>query len=120
MLRFHELQEVTTDHRYADCRAALSEVQGIYLVTDSSTGRQYVAKADGGERILRRWMQYARDGHGSNVALREFAAAASEHGGPLGTDRARHSCSASCACLVHRPLPRWDAAESHYKNALMT
>lgn len=42
-------------HRYADWRAALSEVQGIYLIADSSNGKQYVGKADGGERILGRW-----------------------------------------------------------------
>ena len=61
------------DPRYADWRIALSEVQGIYLITDSTNGKQYVGKADGAERILGRWTAYARDGHGGNVALRELA-----------------------------------------------
>lgn len=121
LLRFHELQEMTTDHRYTDWRAALSEVQGIYLITDSSTGRQYVGKADGGERILGRWMQCARDGHGGNVALRELAAAASEHSGPLGTDHARHFVFSILRVFgPSTSSSEVDAAESHYKNALMT
>jgi hypothetical protein len=41
-------------------------VQGIYLITDSSNGKQYVGKADGTERILGRWKNYASDGHGGN------------------------------------------------------
>ncbi|EGD41861.1 hypothetical protein NBCG_03836 [Nocardioidaceae bacterium Broad-1] len=121
LLRFHELQEMTTDHRYADWRAALSEVQGIYLITDSSTGRQYVGKADGGERILGRWMQYARDGHGGNLALRELATAVREHGGPLGTDHARHFVFSILRVFgPSTSSTEIDAAESHYKNALMT
>lgn len=72
LLTYHELRDLVEDHRHADWRAALSEVQGIYLITDSSNGKQYVGKADGAERILGRWTTYARDGHGGNVALREL------------------------------------------------
>lgn len=54
LLTHRELTEMITDHRYADWRVALSEVQGIYLITGSSSGRQYVGKADGAERILHR------------------------------------------------------------------
>lgn len=121
LLRFHELQEMTTDHRYADWRAALSEVQGIYLITDSSTGCQYVGKADGGERIFGRWMQYARDGHGGNVALRELAAAAGVAEGAGRTDHARHFVFSILRVFgPSTSSSEVDAAESHYKNALMT
>jgi len=58
---------------YADWRTALSSVQGIYLIADSSNGKQYVGKADGSEGILGRWRAYAGDGHGGNMALRELA-----------------------------------------------
>ena len=51
-LPFHELKYMVDDHRYADWQAALSEVQGIYLITDSTNGKQYVGKADGAERGL--------------------------------------------------------------------
>jgi len=92
LLTHHELCEMTTDHRYADWWVALSEVQGIYVITDSSNGKQYVGKADGAERILQRWTSYARDGHGGNLALRElaFASVGTGEGGRVKTDHARH------------------------------
>ncbi|MEO7588517.1 MAG: hypothetical protein ABIS84_10885, partial [Arachnia sp.] len=91
-LAFHEVKDMVEDHRYADWRAALSEVQGIYLITDSTNGKQYVGKADGAERILGRWTVYARDGHGGNVALRELAFASTGDGltTRVSTEHARH------------------------------
>jgi len=41
-------------------------VQGVYLITDSSTDKQYVGKVNGTERILGRWKNYVSDGHGGN------------------------------------------------------
>ncbi|MGO1975458.1 MAG: GIY-YIG nuclease family protein [Propionibacteriaceae bacterium] len=120
LLRFHELQEMTTDHRYADWRAALSEVQGIYLITDSLTGKQYVGKADGGERILGRWVQYAHDGHGGNLSLRELAAAGTSEQSAR-TEHARHFVFSILRVFGPSTSPsEIAAAESHYKNALMT
>ncbi|MDJ0312594.1 GIY-YIG nuclease family protein [Arthrobacter sp. H35-D1] len=73
LLTYQQLLDMVDDPRYADWRAALSEVQGIYLITDSTNGKQYFRKADGSERILGRWSTYAKDGHGGNIALRELA-----------------------------------------------
>jgi hypothetical protein len=73
LIRRAEFQAVIDDSRFAAWRTALGSVQGIYLITDKITGKHYVGKADGGERILGRWMTYARDGHGGNVALRASA-----------------------------------------------
>lgn len=53
---------------------ALAHAQGIYLITDTSTGRLYVGKASGNERLWQRWSEYARDGHGGNVKLRKLLA----------------------------------------------
>lgn len=50
--------------------AALSQWRGIYLITDTSDGRQYVGSAYGSENILQRWRGYARTGHGGNKHLR--------------------------------------------------
>lgn len=120
LLTFHELGELVTSDRYADWRAALSEVQGIYLITDSSTGKQYVGKADGAEQILGRWTAYARDGHGGNRALRELADL-SVGRGKAKTDHARNFVF-SLLRVFGPSTPTWevDAAESHYKKALMT
>jgi hypothetical protein len=71
LLTFHELGEMVTDHRYVDWQTALSQVQGVYLITDSSNGKQYVGKADGTERILGRWKNYASDGEGGRFTRPE-------------------------------------------------
>lgn len=122
LLAYHELRDMVEDPRYADWRAALSEVQGIYLITDSSNGKQYVGKADGAERILGRWTAYARDGHGGNVALRELA-----HDSAVGdargakTDHARHFVFSLLRVFgPSTPSSEVNSAESHYKAAMMT
>lgn len=121
LLTFHQLQELVDDSRYTDWRIALAEVQGIYLITDTSNGKQYVGKADGSERILGRWMSYARDGHGGNVALRELAF--ESVGGTQGTKthHARHFLFSLLRVFgPSTPSSEVNAAESHYKAALMT
>ena len=70
ILNYTQLQSVMTEHRYASWRTALSSVVGIYLITDTLDGRQYVGKADGAENIRQRWSVYAANGHGGNVNLR--------------------------------------------------
>ncbi|NYD59285.1 hypothetical protein BKA08_003523 [Nocardioides marinisabuli] len=124
LLRWHELEELVGDSRYAAWRAALSEVQGIYLITDSSTGKQYVGKADGAERLIGRWSAYAKNGHGGNVALRELAKAAREAGTTLdgaAEDHARHFVFSILRVFgPSTPPSEVDAAESHFKSALMT
>jgi hypothetical protein len=50
-------------------KTALSAVFGIYLITDTKTGKQYVGKADGSHAIWQRWIAYASSGHGSNSGL---------------------------------------------------
>ncbi|MBK9537486.1 MAG: GIY-YIG nuclease family protein [Flavobacteriales bacterium] len=51
---------------------ALSNVKGIYLITDTHTGKQYVGKADGESGIWQRWCCYMAIGHGGNKDLREL------------------------------------------------
>lgn len=124
LLSWHELQDVIADPRYADWRAALSEVQGVYLITDTSTGKQYVGKADGAQRLLGRWSAYARNGHGGNVALRELAKAAREAGTTLDGSTEEHARHFRFSILrvfgPSTPTSEVDAAEGHFKEALMT
>jgi len=122
LLPYRELCEMVEDHRYADWRVALSQVQGIYLITDSLNGKQYVGKADGVERILQRWKAYAHDGHGGNAALRELARASASGEGAKGTtDHARHFVFSLLRVFgPSTSSSEVDAAESHYKRALMT
>ena len=51
-------------------RAALGNVAGVYVITDNSTGKQYVGSAYGGDGIWSRWCAYAKNGHGGNAELR--------------------------------------------------
>lgn len=56
-------------HNTQSWRTALSSVKGIYLITDTTTGKLYVGKADGENGIWGRWCQYSSTGHGHNKAL---------------------------------------------------
>ena len=98
-------------------------MQGIYVITDSSDGKQYVGKAAGAERILSRWSTYARDGHGRKVALRELAFSSANADGQkrLKTEHALHYVfSISRVCEPSTPSSEVDDAETHYKEALLT
>jgi hypothetical protein len=124
LLRWHELHDLVCDPRYADWRAALSEVQGIYLITDETTGKQYVGKADGATRLFGRWSQYAQSGHGGNIALRALVDAAQSAGADLdgaSEEHARHFVFSILRVYgPSTPPSEVDAAESHFKDALMT
>lgn len=50
--------------------AALSASRGVYLLTCPRTREQYVGSATGIEGFYGRWLSYAHDGHGGNVALK--------------------------------------------------
>lgn len=50
----------------------LSSVNGIYLIVDRVSGRQYVGSAYGKDGIWGRWLQYAKTRHGGNVKLIEM------------------------------------------------
>lgn len=51
-------------------RVALSNVAGIYVISDTATGKLYVGSASGQGGIWQRWSQYANTGHGGNKELR--------------------------------------------------
>lgn len=108
-----DLRTVLEDSRYAAWRTALGSVQGVYLIADTSTGRQYVGKADGGERILGRWSAYARDGHGGNTELQVLTQSDPDH--------ARHFVFSLLRVFgPDTPKPEVDASEAHFKRALLT
>jgi hypothetical protein len=49
----------------------LSSVAGVYLILDTDDGRQYVGSAYGRDGIMGRWQQYAQNGHGNNLKLKQ-------------------------------------------------
>ncbi|PWH07406.1 excinuclease ABC subunit C [Brachybacterium endophyticum] len=113
VISFTELQDMVEISRYRAWQHALSSVQGIYLITDETSGKHYVGKADGTERILGRWRRYARTGHGDNVALRAL----------VGGDISRATSFRFSILRVFGPdTPKADVdhSEAHYKDALMS
>ncbi|MDQ0733139.1 GIY-YIG nuclease family protein [Arthrobacter sp. B1I2] len=113
LISYGELQAVVADDRYSQWRTALSSVQGIYLISDTKTGKLYVGKADGAERFLGRWSGYAKNGHGGNVALRELAGADADHARHFRFSILRVFAPSATTAQV-------DAAEAHFKRALLS
>lgn len=107
VLDYAQLQAVMREHRYGAWRTALSSVIGVYLITDTRDGRQYVGKADGEENIRQRWHTYATNGHGGNRDLR-------------GLDPLTFRYSLLRVFDPATPTREIDAAESHFKTALDT
>ncbi len=68
-LTFDELRLVV-GQGLASWRAALSNVAGVYLISDTETGHLYVGSASGMGGIWQRWADYAATGHGGNVELK--------------------------------------------------
>jgi hypothetical protein len=68
----HSSLKIITEQKIASWHGALANIKGIYLITDTTTGKHYVGKASGDEGIWQRWCSYAENGHGGNVELRKM------------------------------------------------
>ena len=80
ILTFDELKEIV-NKGYGDWKKMLSATKGIYLISDTKTGRLYVGSAYGDDGIWGRWANYvATKGHGGNKALVELIKKDSTYG----------------------------------------
>lgn len=70
-INFELLKLIVSAEEYS-WKTALSVVKGIYVITDTKTGKLYIGKADGKGAIWQRWSSYAVDGHGNNDGLVEL------------------------------------------------
>lgn len=70
-LPFKELATLIRNDK-PDWKSALENVKGVYLITDTSTGKRYVGSAYGDQGIWSRWEAYVRSGHGWNKELQEL------------------------------------------------
>jgi hypothetical protein len=70
LLSYRMLQTIVRESN-PSWHTALSNVAGVYLITDRSDGRLYVGSAYGGDGIWQRWTAYAKNGHGGNKELRK-------------------------------------------------
>lgn len=55
-----------------DWKSALLNVKGIYMLTDTKTGKRYIGSAYGDFGIWSRWKQYCENGHGNDKDLRKI------------------------------------------------
>ena len=95
-------------------RSALSRVAGVYLITDTATGKFYVGSATGQGGIWQRWSDYAANSHGDNVELKKLLA-------ELGAVRAQDFRYAILEVAdVHASAEDVLARESHWKDVLMS
>lgn len=53
-------------------KTALENQKGVYLITDTHTGKMYVGSAYGQDMILGRWRNYVSNGHGGNIELKKI------------------------------------------------
>lgn len=72
VLSWKELHEIVSNKAsYKIWEDKLSAVAGVYLITDTNTGKHYVGSASGMENggIWGRWSEYAKTKHGGNKQL---------------------------------------------------
>lgn len=81
LLSYEALRKIVYNKTaYKEWEEKLSAVAGVYLITDTKTGKHYVGSASGEEGgIWGRWSEYARTKHGGNKRLVELIAANSEY-----------------------------------------
>ena len=94
-------------------RTALSNIAGVYLIADTSTGKHYVGSAYGGGGIWQRWTEYSATGHGGNKGLRAL----------LKKEGAKHAQSFQFTLLEVCDMNSSDdyiiSRETHWKKALL-
>lgn len=69
---FDKLQEIIDDMGmsvYEEHYRALSRVKGVYLIVDTTDGKQYIGSAYGDKGIFGRWSEYVNTHHGGNIEL---------------------------------------------------
>ena len=64
--------EILFRHSYPSWKGALSTIKGVYLISDSSSGKLYVGSAYGENGIWQRWEEYSKNYHGGNTEFKEL------------------------------------------------
>ena len=111
---FQELETLVYNDR-PDWKIALEGVKGVYLVTDTKTGRRYVGSAYGEHGVWSRWRNYIDSGHGGNVELRKLT-----DGGDLDYYRAHFRFALLEHRLSNTPDETIRDRETYWKRILFT
>ena len=70
-LQYDLLKEIIENNE-TSWETALSNIKGIYLISDTLTGKLYIGSAYGNNAFWQRWAEYAKTGHGNNKLLKEI------------------------------------------------
>ena len=112
-LSFEQLS-ACINHDRREWRTTLESIKGIYMVTDTKTGKRYVGAARGEGGVWSRWREYVKTGHGKNRKLREL----------LNGDKNYGRKHFRFALLEHRGINTPDkimqVREDYWKDVLMT
>jgi hypothetical protein len=68
----HHLLRTIVREELPSWKSPLSNVSGVYVLTDNNNGKIYIGSAYGGEGIWNRWVSYATTGHGGNKELKRL------------------------------------------------
>lgn len=73
MLSYNDLKEILEDDiTYSDWHTALSSIYAVYLISDTSNGKQYIGSAYGKDGLLGRWKEYIATGHGHTKEMTDI------------------------------------------------
>jgi hypothetical protein len=68
----HRQLKIVVAQQEPSWKSALSNVKGVYLISDTSSGKLYVGSATGEDGLWQRWESYAKTGHGGNAELKNL------------------------------------------------
>lgn len=71
ILSYRQLKIVVTQQE-PSWKSALSNIKGIYLISDISSGKLYIGSATGEDGLWQRWESYAKTVHGGNAELKSL------------------------------------------------
>lgn len=95
-------------------KTALSNVAGVYVISDTKSGKKYIGSAYGGDGIWHRWVRYAKDGHGGNKEIKDLL---KDKGDKYSSN---FQFSVLEVCDLNANNDYVTSRESHWKNVLLT
>src|SRR6266542_2603574 len=66
----HRQLKIVASQQEPSWKSALSNIKGIYLISDKFSGKLYVGSATDEDGLWQRWESYAKTGHGGNAELK--------------------------------------------------
>ena len=110
----HRMLGMVVSQQEPTWKAALSNVKGVYLISDTTSGKMYVGSATGEGGLWKRWESYAATGHGGNAELKALLAAKG----------IRHADNFQYSVLEiadsHATIEFVQSREAYWKDALLT